>query len=109
MRKELEDVWVEIDGVVAVGLTKSFVEDSGDITFIDFKKGVGDEVENGDVIATLETVKSVVELKSPLKGKIVELNEGLKDNPDPLNEDPDGTWVVKIEPAEGEIERLKEG
>jgi glycine cleavage system H protein len=109
MRKVLNDVWVEINGVLEVGITKNFLEDSGDITFINFQVVVGDEVNEGDVIASLETVKSVVELKSPVKGKIVEINTEVADNPDKINDDPEGVWLVKIEAPEDVVKKLKEG
>ena len=109
MRKVIEDVWVEVDGVVSLGLTKSFVEDSGDITFVNFKVKVGDEVKEGDVLISVETAKSVVEVKSPISGKIVEINEEASETPDVVNENPEETWLVKIESPEEEVRKLKEG
>ncbi len=109
MRKIIEDIWVEIDGVVSLGLTKSFVEDSGDITFVNFKVKVGDEVKEGDVLISVETAKSVVEVKSPIGGKVMEINEEASENPDVVNENPEETWLVKIEAGEEEVRKLKEG
>ena len=109
MRKIIEDIWVEIDGIVSLGLTKSFVEDSGDITFVNFKVKAGDEVKEGDTLISVETAKSVVDVKSPMSGKVVEINEEASENPDVINENPEGVWLVKIEAPEEEVRKLKEG
>ncbi len=98
MKKKYDGgVWIEEGEPALMGVTKEFIEDSGDVTFVNFKKEAGDSFEEGEVIASFETVKAVVELKAPVSGKVVEVNESLVDNPDQLNEDPENTWIFKIE------------
>ena len=100
MRKEYEGgIWIEEGTPALLGVTKEFIEDSGDVTFINFKKDAGDSFEKGEIIASFETAKAVVDLEAPVSGKVVEVNKALVDDPDPLNEDPDNTWIVKIELA----------
>ena len=98
MRKKYEGgVWIEEGEPALMGVTKEFIEDSGDVTYVNFKKEAGDSFEEGEVIATLETVKAVAEVKAPVSGKVVEVNKVLAENPDQLNEDPESVWLFKIE------------
>ena len=100
MRKEYEGgIWIEEGTPALLGVTKDFIEDSGDITFINFKKDVGDTFEKGEVMASFETAKAAADLEAPVSGKVVEVNKALADDPDPLNEDPENTWIFKIEIA----------
>ena len=100
MRKEYEGgIWIEEGTPALLGVTKDFIEDSGDITFINFKKKAGDSFEKGEVLASFETAKAVADLEAPVSGKVVEVNEDLADDPDPLNENPENTWIFKIELA----------
>lgn len=96
-RKYEGGVWIEEGKPALMGVTKEFIEDSGDVTYINFKKEVGDTFEEGEIMATLETAKAVAEIKAPVSGKVVEVNKTLADNPDQLNEDPENVWIFKIE------------
>lgn len=110
MRKVIKDLWVEIDGNTAnLGITQSFLEESGEITFVNFQVREGDAIKEGDVLVSLETVKSVVEVKSPISGKILEVNEKISENPDLINEDPEKVYLVKIEIAEDEVKKTEGG
>lgn len=110
MRKIIKDLWIEIDGKTAIlGITQSFLEEAGDITFVNFQIKKGDIVKEGDILASLETVKSVVEIKSPIGGKILEVNEEVSENPDLINNDPEKTYLVKIEVTEDEVIKIEEG
>ena len=110
MRKVMKDLWMEIDGnTITLGMTKSFLEDSGEITFVNFQVREGSEVKNGDILVSLETVKSVVEVRSPVTGKISKLNEDVSENPDLINDDPEKTYLVKIEVEEDEVMKIGEG
>ena len=79
-----------------VGIT-DFAQDSlGDIVFFD-PPAVGSEVTAGEGYAEVESVKAVSDVVAPLSGEIIEVNEGLKDSPEQINEDSYGEgWLVKI-------------
>lgn len=89
--------WVKIDGDTAtVGITDFAQKELGDIVYVEVDT-VGDEVASGDAFGTIEAVKTVSDLFNPVSGEILELNEGIEDNPESINEDPYGEgWIVKI-------------
>ena len=84
------------DGLSVVGLTKFAVDALGDIVFIGLPEA-GDEVKAGVSFADVESVKAVSDVFSPVSGKVTEVNEELLDSPEKLNEDPYGTWIIKVE------------
>lgn len=91
--------YVKVDGNIAtIGITDYAQGELGDIIFIDFTKSVGDEVSEGDVVCSIEAVKTVSEVFSPIKGKLVEINSVINDKASLINSDPynDG-WLFKIE------------
>ncbi len=107
MRKVVDGkIWVEVAEPVLVGVTKDFLEEIGDVTYVGFQKSAGDTVNKGDVIVSLETVKAAEEVVCPVSGKIVEVNKDLENDPEKLNEDPESVWLVKIEAAKEELESL---
>ena len=89
--------WVkEEDGLTVVGIS-DFAQDSlGDIVFIGLPS-VGDTVTMGEALGDVESVKAVSDLISPVSGTVCEVNEDLLDQPELLNEDPYGTWIIKVE------------
>jgi glycine cleavage system H protein len=98
LRYTEEHEWVEIQGkVVVVGITDYAQSELGDIVFVELPEA-GIEVEAGKSFGTIEAVKTVSELYSPVTGKIVEVNTELADEPERVNRSPyaDG-WMVKIE------------
>ena len=98
--------WVAIDNNIAtVGITDFAQSELGDIIFIEFpEKGM--TVNQKESIGTLEAVKTVADIFSPLSGNILELNENLESTPELINEDPykDG-WILKIKFSN--VEELK--
>jgi len=89
--------WVKVDGNVAtVGITDFAQQQMTDIVYVELPE-VGREISKGDVIATIESVKSAEDVYSPLTGKIVEVNEELSSTPEKINESPYEAWIVKIE------------
>jgi glycine cleavage system H protein len=83
-----------------VGITDYAQSELGDIIYMDITVSVGDEVKQGDVLGSIEAVKTVSELKSPVSGKIIEINTKINDNPSVVNEDPyNEGWMVKIQPS----------
>ena len=89
--------WVSIkDGIATVGITDFAQSELGDIIFVEFPDEDID-VEQKESIGTLEAVKTVADIYSPLTGNIVELNENLESNPELINEEPySGGWILKI-------------
>ena len=89
--------WVKLDGEIAtVGITDFAQSELGDIIFVEFPDN-GLEVSSKETIGTLEAVKTVADIFSPLSGTIVELNASLESNPELINEDPyDAGWILKI-------------
>jgi glycine cleavage system H protein len=95
-----EHEWIRLDGDVAyVGITDYAQEQLGDIVFVDIPS-VGETLEAGEVFGTIEVVKTVSDLFSPVTGEVLEQNEALEENPELVNQDPYGEgWLIKIKPA----------
>ncbi len=92
-----EHEWVKVEGDTAyVGITDYAQSELSDIVYLELPE-VGKEIQKSDVITTLEAVKTVADVYSPVSGTIVEVNEKLSDQPGLINEDPYGEgWIVKI-------------
>ena len=92
-----EHEWIAVvDGVGTVGITDHAQEELGDVVFVELPE-VGSTCEKDGSVASLESVKAVSEVYSPVAGEIVEANEALADAPETLNEDPySGGWIYKI-------------
>lgn len=100
--------WVRAEGDRwRVGITSFAVKQLGDIVFIELPK-VGDSVDKGAPIGTIESVKAVSELYAPISGKITAVNDALKVDPEALGTAPYGEgWMVEIEPGDrGELDDL---
>lgn len=93
-----EHEWVLVEGDSAtVGITFHAQKELGDIVYVDLPKA-GARVEMGKPLGTVESVKAVSEIFSPVSGEVVAINELLANAPEELNEDPHGdAWLVKIE------------
>ena len=93
------DEWVKLEGNVAtIGISDYAQDQLSDIVFVEFNKDKGDEVKKDDILATIESVKAAGDVNSPVTGKVVEVNEGLIDNPEFINEDPyEKAWMLKVE------------
>ena len=89
--------WVKIEGDIAtVGVTDFAQGELGDIVYVEVET-LGDTLKVGDEFGTVEAVKTVSELFSPLSGEIVECNDSLESEPEKVNTDPYGTgWMIKI-------------
>ena len=92
-----EHEWVLADGDTGtVGITDHAQSELGDIVYVDLPK-VGTRVERGKTFGTVESVKAVSDIYSPVSGEITAINESLSDAPEKLNADPHGgAWLVKI-------------
>lgn len=84
------------DGVSVIGIS-DFAQDAlGDVVFVNLPE-VGDDAAAGEAFGDVESVKAVSDLISPVSGTVCEVNEDLLDQPELLNEDPYGTWIIKVE------------
>ena len=97
-----EHEWLTADGeqddrpVFRLGITEFAQDELGDVVFVELPE-VGADFAPGDEIGTIESVKAVAELYTPLAGQIVAVNEKVSDTPELLNEDPLGEgWLVRI-------------
>ncbi len=90
--------WVTGEGdTLKVGITDYAQDQMGDIVFVELPD-VGDTFDTGDEFGTLESVKAVSELYSPVAGEVVAVNEALEDSPELINQDPYGGWIMEIKP-----------
>jgi glycine cleavage system H protein len=88
--------WVRTDGEEAsVGITDFAQQQLGDIVYIDLP-AVGKQVAQGEVFGTVESVKAVSELFSPVSGEIVAVNADLGTHPEKVNSAPHGTWMIRV-------------
>ena len=89
--------WALIDGDVAtIGITEYAAGELGDVVYVELPS-VGDTAVKGDSIGTIEAVKTVADIYSPVSGEVVEVNEALADTSELVNKDPYGEgWIVKI-------------
>ena len=89
--------WVKLnDDIATIGITDFAQSELGDIIFVEFPEN-NIKTSKKDSIGTLEAVKTVADIFSPISGTIIELNEDLESNPELINENPyDNGWILKI-------------
>jgi glycine cleavage system H protein len=92
-----EHEWVRVeDDVCVLGITHFAQEELGEVVFVELPE-VGQVFDAGDEIGTIESVKAVAEVYTPVAGEILEVNDALIEDPEALNDDPHGeAWLVKI-------------
>ncbi len=92
-----EHEWVLVEGDSGtIGITDHAQEELGDIVYVDLPKA-GARVEQGKSLGSVESVKAVSDIFSPVSGEVTETNGSLADAPEKLNSDPHGAgWLVKI-------------
>jgi glycine cleavage system H protein len=92
-----EHEWVIVEGDTGtIGITDHAQEELGDIVYVDLPK-TGAKLEQGKSLGSVESVKAVSDVYSPVSGEVLESNPLLADAPEKLNEDPHGVaWLVKI-------------
>jgi len=90
--------WVKVEGNIGIiGITDHAQGELGDVVYLDIDEDLA-EITKGEVFGTIEAVKTVADLYAPVSGKVVEINTGLNDEPEKVNEDPyDGGWMIKVE------------
>src|SRR5208282_5134705 len=91
-----EHEWIALDGAIGtIGITDYAQKSLGDIVYVDVPK-VGDTVTAGASFGSVESVKAVSDLFSPVTGTVTATNDELKNSPDKINEDPHGAWIIKV-------------
>lgn len=101
-------VWarVDADGLVTQGITALGVRLSGEV-YMCRPKGVGLALEQGKSMGVVELAKSIVSVKSPLGGEVIEVNARLRDEPELVHRDPYGEgWLLRLRPSNLEAERV---
>ena len=94
--------WVRTDGDTStIGITDHAQEELGDVVFVELPEA-GATIEAGDSFGTVESVKAVSDLYTPLGGEVIEVNSSLEDAPEQINDDPYGEgWIVKLRVSGG--------
>lgn len=103
-----EHEWVRVEGnKVYVGITEFAQSELGDIVFVELPS-VGTDVKQNDPFGSVESVKTVSELYAPVSGKVIEVNKGLEDSPELVNESPyEKAWMIAIELSDpSELDKL---
>jgi glycine cleavage system H protein len=91
--------WVRITGTEAVvGITDFAQHQLGDVVYVELPE-VGRTVKQGDVFGTIESVKAVSELFSPLSGEVIAVNGELANHPEAVNQKPHDTWMIRLRPT----------
>ena len=103
-----EHEWIKVDGSVGtMGITDYAQEALGDIVFVELPE-TGEKFDAGDVIGSIESVKAVSDIFTPISGEVKEVNAALEDQPEVINSDPykEG-WICKLTiDNESELEEL---
>ena len=98
--------WVRIDGSEArVGITDYAQKQLGDVVYLELPE-VGRTLQKGDVFGTIESVKAVSELYSPVTGEVTQVNRALAEKPEAVNSDPHGSWMIAMKVSEPNAELL---
>ena len=92
-----EHEWISVAGLAGtVGITDYAQSSLGDIVFVDLPK-VGDTLKAGNIFGSVESVKAVSDLFSPVSGTVTAINEELKEKPEWVNADANATWMLKLD------------
>jgi glycine cleavage system H protein len=102
-----EHEWIAVEGNIGtIGITDYAQNSLGDIVYVDVPK-VGDSVTGHQTFGSVESVKAVSDLYSPVSGTVTEVNEALKTEPDKINAAPHETWIIKVELSDpGQVDGL---
>lgn len=99
--------WIDFSGEKGrVGITDYAQAQLGDVVYVELPE-IGAKLKQGQSFGTIESVKAVSELYSPVSGEVVEVNAALKDKPETVNKDPHGSWMIVMKMTNaGEAEAL---
>ena len=91
-----EHEWIQAQGATGtIGITDYAQNSLGDIVFVELPK-VGSTVEAGKTFGSVESVKAVSDLYSPVSGTVTEVNETLTQSPEKINTDPHSAWIIRV-------------
>lgn len=94
--------WIRLEGERArVGITDYAQKQLGDVVYLELPD-VGRKLKKGEVFGTIESVKAVSELYSPVAGEVVEVNSGLAERPEAINSDPHNSWMIALKVSDAE-------
>ena len=97
LRYNREHEWIAVEGNIGtIGITDYAQNSLGDIVYVDAPK-VGDSVTANQTFGSVESVKAVSDLYSPVSGTVTAVNEALKTEPDKINAAPHDTWIIKVQ------------
>ena len=97
LRYTREHEWISVEGNIGtIGITDYAQNSLGDIVYVDAPK-IGDSVSANQTFGSVESVKAVSDLYSPVSGTVTAVNEALKSEPDKINAAPHDTWIIKVE------------
>lgn len=89
--------WIEVSGDRGkIGITDYAQQQLGDVVYVELPE-VGAKLQPGQSFGTIESVKAVSELYSPVSGTVVDVNTALKETPEVINSDPHGTWMIVVQ------------
>lgn len=93
--------WIQVDGATGtVGITDYAQHELGDVVFVELPK-VGTRLKAGQSLGTVESVKAVSEIYSPVTGEVTDVNSSLANTPEKINQDPHGAaWLVRLKLAD---------
>jgi len=95
-----DDEWVRVEGGVFVGVTDFAQHQLGDIVYVELPKR-GESVVQGDAFGVIESVKAVIDLRAPISGEVIAVNELLADQPELVNGDCYGDgWMIEVSPSD---------
>lgn len=91
--------WIRLqDGEATVGITDFAQRQLGDVVFVELPE-VGRQVKQGEVFGTIESVKAVSELFSPVSGEVIAVNGDLTNHPEVVNAKPHEAWMIRLRPS----------
>jgi glycine cleavage system H protein len=94
--------WIRLgSGDAQVGITDYAQKQLGDVVYLELPQ-VGRALKKGEVFGTIESVKAVSELYSPVDGEVTSVNAGLAQNPEAVNKDPHGSWMITLKVSGGQ-------
>jgi glycine cleavage system H protein len=111
LRYSKEHEWVGTeDSVATIGITDHAQEQLGEIVYVELPS-VGDKISKDDPFGVVESVKAVSDIYAPVSGTVTEVNEGLPESPEMINEDPYGDgWLIKVKISDAtELDDLMDG
>jgi glycine cleavage system H protein len=108
LRYTNEHEWLrqEEDGTVTIGITDHAQSALGDLVYVELPE-IDQDVESGDEMAVVESVKAASDVYAPISGTVIAVNEVLADDPEKINQDPYGEgWIVRVRPSGDDAETM---